>query len=1230
MSYVRASIARAARLWRLRWLRVSALIVLGALIIFTAGGFLGVPLLIHHLVTAKIAAALHRQATVGRVRFNPYTLRLDAQALRISEPDGVQLFAEIGRIRLKASWSSLYRLAPVIQELTIEGPTLHAVRAPDQRFNFSDLLQQTQSPPPPQEKAPAARKWRFAISNIRLKNGRVGFDDEAFHEHHTVERIELGVPFIANLPADVEIYVQPMVRMVIDGSPFRVMGMTKPFASVPDSILDLKLNHLELNRIAAYLTRTVPVRIPRGSVSTELQVHFLQPSRGPSVHISGTVQVDELEMRDAADAPLISFKEAKIPLIQADPLNRILILGDIGILGLRSALVRNPGGKTNFTALGAGFGSAQPPPPRPSPPFYLFVRSFDLADSQFNLRDNTTASPVALTLSGVHFALRNFDTNRNAAPVPFQVQAGLGQGSVKMTGTFDLGHSRLTTTATLDKVDLVPLQAWAQPFWAGTLASGTLSGRAQMKAELAGGRLSASMKPGAIALDSVELRAPGDSQKPLQFDHLSIALNQVDLAARRADLKAIRIDRLRIYLRRAPDGRLSVTSFLRPAPAAQPEPAASAPSAGVQSQPPQGPAVQHQPVMSLPGAGNSPASAPGWQYQIGSIAIESVAAEVQDDSGPAPILIQAQPLNIHLKDVSSDFSKSFGVEADAALKPEGEFKVEGTAAINPLAAKMHVTSSRLDLTPADVYVGGRVNAKITRAALSMDGDVEMARVQDTLRITYRGGAAIGKLRVYDKATNQRFLRWDALRASGIDAEIGAGRPRVDIRELLLSDFKTRLILSSEGKLNLRDIAARSKSPQGASAPVKEKTAAQDQPAKPAPPDADINVGRITLEGGAVNYTDNYIKPNYSANLTDIAGTIGSIGTGSSRPAEVDLRGELNSSAPIDITGAINPLASKPFVDIKAKAEGIELTNLSPYSTKYTGYPITKGTLNFDVHYRLEDQRLTATNHLFFSQLTFGRKVNSPNAINLPIAMAVDLLKNPRGEIDLRVPVSGSLDDPQFSVGSLVFKVLSNLIIKVVSSPFSVLASIAGGSHQQLNRVEFPPGQATLTPDAISRLSTLAKAMQARPALRLSISGRVDPDVDRPGLRDAMFERLVKREKLDALRERGESADLSSVTVAPDEYDKYLKLAYKHAKFDKPRNFLGLDKSIPPDQMKALLLANIRITPDNLKVLATNRAVAVRKYLGKQIDPARLAVTAPVIEEDGKRKDKGGRVDLSVE
>ncbi len=296
-------------------------------------------------------------------------------------------------------------------------------------------------------------------------------------------------------------------------------------------------------------------------------------------------------------------------------------------------------------------------------------------------------------------------------------------------------------------------------------------------------------------------------------------------------------------------------------------------------------------------------------------------------------------------------------------------------------------------------------------------------------------------------------------------------------------------------------------------------------------DADVELGKITLKGGKVDYTDNFIKPNYTANLTDMEGSVGAFGTKSTTPAPVSLDGKVNGSSPINIDGSINPLVPTAFVDIKAKADAIELTGLSPYTTKYTGYPIIKGTLTLDVHYLLDTGKLTADNHIFIDQLTFGDHVDSPDATNLPIRLAVSLLKNSKGQIDVRVPISGSLSDPQFSIGAIVLGAFMNLIVKAATAPFSLIASAfgsvtGGGAQQDLGYIEFKPGYSTLTTESQQKLDTIAKALADRTALKLNIQGRIDPKFDKDGYREAALDHSIQ-----VLRNRSEG-DNSSPNPKP--------------------------------------------------------------------------------------------------
>jgi hypothetical protein len=477
-----------------------------------------------------------------------------------------------------------------------------------------------------------------------------------------------------------------------------------------------------------------------------------------------------------------------------------------------------------------------------------------------------------------------------------------------------------------------------------------------------------------------------------------------------------------------------------------------------------------------------------------------------------------------------------------------------------------------------------------------------------------------------------------LSATHVDATYGEAQPAVSVGAIKLADFYARVMLNSEKRLNLSDIMRSSRSTPTSLTRETSGTAVEP-PLVPAPPTStsnarsstsvDIAIGGITAQNGHVNWTDDFIQPHYTADLTDIRGNVGAFGTRSTAPSDVSLTAKINRTSPVEISGRMNPLTTNPYVNIDAKAQGVELSEFTPYSTKYTGYPITKGTLSVNVHYLLDHKDLRAHNQIFLAQLTFGKKVESPSAINLPIRLVVALLADSQGRINVDVPVSGSLSDPHFTISGAFLSALKNIATKTVSSPFKVLASVAG-AREQLDHIDFRPGLAELTPESQSKLDKLAAALKQKPALQLSISARIDPKNDRRGLREAKLIEMVKQQKVKTLANADENVDLTKITVSSDEYNKYLKRAYKAAAFEKPRNFLGLVKSLPPDEMKRSMLDHITVTDEQLRKLADARAQATRNWLAKQIDPSRLLVVAPKLDGKGIVGNETARVDLSLE
>ncbi len=625
------------------------------------------------------------------------------------------------------------------------------------------------------------------------------------------------------------------------------------------------------------------------------------------------------------------------------------------------------------------------------------------------------------------------------------------------------------------------------------------------------------------------------------------------------------------------------------------------------------------PSPDKPKAGNS-----SFRFRVDSIAITGGTIAYADETGAKEIALRLSPLQLTVDDISQDLTKPWKLAASGALNGKGNFSLAGTVTLAPLNVLMKLNSRDLDVAVAEPYFSQQLNASIKSALLSANGEISLAGEGAAMKAGYAGDATLGDVKMLDKATGDLFAGWKTLNISQIKAGYEQGRTDVELGTITLNEFYARVILDKQGELNLSHVVKTQGAPQTKSLTRADETAAApaSKPATPEPAKEvttaspfNLRFGQVALERGHVNYTDNFIKPNFTADLTDIDGKIGAFGNHSERPAPLELQGKLNGTDPVTMKGSLNPLVQPPFLDLAANARNVVLTNFAPYSTKYLGYPIVKGTLTVDVHYLLDKGRLTASNHIFIDQLTFGDHVDSPTATNLPVRLAISLLKDSHGRINIDLPVSGSLSDPQFSVGALVWHAFLNVIEKAITSPFTLLASAFGGGDE-LGYVEFAPGSSQLSQPSLDKLGKVAKALADRPSIQLQLTGRADPALDEPALRTAYVDRQIKRQKLKAEPGKHEDDDPDSVTIAPDEYEKYLTAAYKAGDFKKQRNLIGLTKTLPTDQMKALLLANIPAPELDLRQLAQRRAVAVQSWFDGKIASDRVHVSAPKTDSSG--------------
>lgn len=585
----------------------------------------------------------------------------------------------------------------------------------------------------------------------------------------------------------------------------------------------------------------------------------------------------------------------------------------------------------------------------------------------------------------------------------------------------------------------------------------------------------------------------------------------------------------------------------------------------------------------------------------------------------APLLIEKASLQLKnsqwlpVQNLNLQAELNFADQAYA--KANGSLKV---GADTPLQAALKVDVSQVDALPIMAFVPQalrHLNVRPASGFVSALGDLSV----NAGAMQWQGAAALDAVRVLDMDAQEVF-KVGKLSANQMRIDTAAPTARVHLGAVVLQDAFTKLLLSEQGKLNIASL-------------VKPSTSATPASTVPAPaltPHAALHLSLdgVTVLNTAIDFTDHFIKPNYHAHLSQLTGTLGPMSSLNPQPADVALKGKVEGSGDLTVSGTLNLLAAMLYTDISARATGIELTPLSPYAAKYADYNIVKGKLSAQVSYLIDQGKLTASNKIKIDQLTFGeQKMGSADATQLPVKLAVALLKDRKGVIEVDLPITGSLNDPKFSVGSLIWQVLGNLLVKAVTSPFALIGSVFGGG-ETLSYLEFASGSAVIDAMGQKKLDSLAQALNDRPALKLDMTGRASADFDLEGLRLAWLQTQLRSAKLKALLKQNKSLNEAAVTLSTEDEVTYLPAAYNDATFSKPSNLLGISKSLPASEMRKLMLTQAPVNADSLAALAAQRAQTVQAYLQAKVDKEQLFVVQSS-SNAAPTQGKPARVDFSL-
>jgi uncharacterized protein involved in outer membrane biogenesis len=1209
------------------------------------------PGIVKRSIEEELTTLLGRKTTLGEVQVHPFTLTVRLRDFRIAQADGAASMLDIQEIEAGLSLASVLHLAPVVNRLHVSRPKLAITRLSPDRFDFSDILDRLGAfsrrvPEKPADSKPA----RFSINNIEFTDGLVTFDDRVSHSQHRLESLTLSLPFISNLPHDVELFVEPAFSVKVDGSLVALKGRLKPFEQSLETVVDLNVTGLDLPTYVGFSPVAFTPRLVSGLLSTDLEVGFRRDAdASPHVRLSGTTSLEKLRIDKPDGSEVLAAERIALDLKNVDLSNGDIELNSLEVLAPSFAAERLADGRIDVLELfapapaAAGHPAPSSPPamaaesaayapatapgassPKPAnKPARLWLGEFRLSGATVHFQDHSAALPFVVNLSDLHASATGLSNEPGSkAQIELGLSTAPGQ-TIGLKGQASLAEKSLSGHIELANLHLESLAGTFGALLAARLDSGILEAATEFDLKAQDSPPSIKLSHLALAVHHLQLRLPDEHEPVLVAERVAIDNTTVDLEKPSIQIEKLTLAGVSASVVRNALGVINVSTLAVP------------PRGGTAHQA----RAAAEPAQAL--SQTKPSDAPRGEFGIGKIEVsESKLAFADENVRPAAAL-HLEKISFSAENLKLNGAAHIPFQFAALANRKGRIELKGDLAPAPFALNAELSCRTIPLAALQGYLGDRLNITISNADLSVRGALKIA-TESASDVRFRGSAELTDFAALDKLTSADFLRWKSLLVPGISAHLPlTGQPAsVELGDVVLSDFFSRLIVYPDGRLNVQNLVAPvgSTGPQSvtnASTPPPEappESAVATEPNPPAGAATVLRLNSLKLAHGTVNYTDNFVKPNYTTNITNLDGSVSKVASDNPEPAAVSLKGSLEGNGDLEITGSVNPLVHPLYLDIAANATNIELTRLTPYSVKYAGYNIEKGKLSMKVKYHIENNQLDAQNNLFLDQLTFGEHVDSPTATKLPVLFAIGLLKDVNGQINIDLPVSGSLSDPQFSIGGVIVRVIVNLLEKALLSPFQLLGSIGGGEGGDLGYVEFEPGQAQLGPAGQAKVAKLAGILASRPALKLDIIGRADRATDTDAAREARLSAKVQGVKYRELLKSDPNTTFESVSVTPSEYPEYLETVYREADFEKPKNVVGLTKSLPPAQMEQLLRSNMPVNDEDLLGLADRRAAAVRDALVQsgKVPTERLFIVASKLMSDAPQ-DKGSpnRVDFAL-
>lgn len=1020
-----------------------------------------------------------------------------------------------------------------------------------------------------------------------------------------------------------------------------VLGLFILYTITGFLILPPIIRAVAVKQLSAQLDRKVSIQ------KVKLNPYF------PSVTILGLLILDK------DGQPFVSWDKVYVRFHVTSLLTKTFTFGEIDVVKPFARAQMNKDYTFNFSDLVTKFttNTSATVSSKPSKPLYIRVEQLSITNAELSVADFTVRTPFKRIVGPLSVTVENFRTQPdNNSPYSIAGTTDAGE-NFSWRGYFSVNPLRSAGQWTVDHITLNKFAPLYQDLVQFEIRSGQIGVHADYRFELSPSNHIAIVTNADYALRNFKLAQPGSTNDIVEVFHVAVVDASADAFAHRAEIGRISASGSKLFLERNKNKSINVVQIATP----KENPANASGTVLLLLQ-----SVTNAVAMLLNTTNQ-------WAATIHEVRFTNCEAHLADFANSRPATLDLDHIAMVAKNISNIPNTNLTADISLRWNTNGKINVFTTASIVPLAADVHLDVQDLGLNTLDPYLESQFDLLIPSANAGLNADIHVRTPSGGLpEIKFQGDAWLDDFRAEDRVMGQDLLKWDSVHVSGIDANVNP--PSASIKEISLDNVFVNAVVETNGTINLlAALHPAAAGPVVTNAPVVVKNSAA--PATSAtnallalPP---ISISTIAITNAQIHYADRSLTPNVDLTIEQAGGTISDLSSAQLQHGDVNLHALVDGVGPAKVTGHINPFSGTQTNYLKITLASMDLLPTSPYSGKFAGYRIARGNLNLDLEYNLVGRKLKSKNVITLDQFTFGDKVNSPDATKLPVRLAIAILKDREGKIVLDVPIEGSVDDPKFRIGKVVERALVNILVKVATSPFSLLGAAFGGGGEELSYQDFAPGSMELTDANKKKLDVLVKALYARPGLQLQLSGSIDPLNDREGLQRAALDKEIRTRQWTSLsRSKQEMTTPDEIILTPQQRTRWVNKLYNEALADgrissailaANTNLAAIARQIktqkneklafllsakttqkpgapaaPPqakllpltDPKEALLVAIVPVSESDLETLAITRAKNVRAYI---LSSGKVEANRLFLEQNrtgGLRQD-GSRVYLEL-